>query len=265
MKKIIKIICFVFVFCFVLLPTYSIASAAVIVTDGFDNGAKRIISPFYTLSHVLTPNGSEVPAYYDLCNLAKPSSRLLNAEVEIEYPNAVRIKEPSGKYNGHSYAWHSQEEGNLYWINDPSAYYMDGSYYQVEYPAVGDIVCYFDITGENIHSGIVVDKTSETMFDVDSIVVESKWGIYGVYRHKVDECPYMQNHGEGMVVVKYYRRHSQCDYYYKCIEVNGTNCVGSCFCGRSILMCCDTDNCTTDPLHKQVLWIGVNDLIHKNK
>ena len=54
----------------------------------------------------------------------------------------------------------------MYWINDPSAYYMDGSYYQVEYPAVGDIVCYFDITGENIHSGIVVDKTSET-FPVD--------------------------------------------------------------------------------------------------
>lgn len=75
-------------------------------------------------------------------------------------------------------------------MNDPSAYYTDGSYIQVSTPHKNDRICYFDRLGTNIHSGIITEIYSGSSNGVcggsDLVKVISKWGELGLYEHRGD-------------------------------------------------------------------------------
>lgn len=100
--------------------------------------------------------------------------------VSSNYPGATYIATPTKKYNCHSYAWYSQSTSNNYWMNDPSKYMSDSSY-KKDGIKVGNIIYY---TGE--HSGVV----SNVKVGYTGCYVKSKWGMYGLYNHFYNQCPY---------------------------------------------------------------------------
>ena len=145
------------------------------------------------------------------------------------YPQAQRLYSASARFNCHSYAWYSQQcSNNIYWMNNPENYILDQTYYAVDTPRPGDIICYYDDNGtidyidddENLHSGIVVtyDSTITPSSLIggapNQVVVRSKWGAAGLYEHNGDYCPYVYipsidlNASGKADYVKYYRPRS---------------------------------------------------------
>ncbi len=181
-----------------------------------------------------------------------------NTESDSFSTTDVRLYTATAYFNCHSYAWHSQDtEENHYWMPSPVLYYTDGSYYEVSTPAVGDIICYFDDNGtsnnttddNNIHSGIVVtvisNATSNNLCgNSNTVIVESKWGNAGLYRHNGYECPYTDllldfytdvDPGDIAEYVKYYRRSGHTHSFTTYNDTGRTDfheCI--CTCGMTI-------------------------------
>ena len=185
---------------------------------------------------VTTPNGSAVKVYKINTDLSSSKINEYNQVGDSLFPYATRISTATRKYNCHSYAWYSSSTSNSYWMDDPSAYYKDGSYVEVTTPKSGDIICYFDDNGTpnnfsddiNIHSGIVLSYDSSISPNgvcgtSNQVVVRSKWGAYGLYEHNGDYCPYVSKYSDSSIdpaeYVKYYRRHpghNYIDHYCVC-------------------------------------------------
>lgn len=187
----------------------------------------------YTSTYVYTPNGTQVYAKHYEEELPNDIILVLLSEISYNYPYATRLDMPTQMYNCHSYAWYQSSTTNQLWIPDPSAYITDGSYYEVTQPAAGDIICYYTSSGENIHSGVIVEVETP-IEDLSSITVESKWAEAGLYRHTADYCPYSPEHNSDVEYVKYYR-HAKHTYNQECVYVNTRNHKTYCLCGQYTL------------------------------
>ena len=103
---------------------------------------------------VYTPRDGHVYAEYNrVPELSSLAIAIAKAQDAASYPEAIYLSPATVKYNCHSYAWYWPAVGNLYWINDPSPYWEDGSYIRTYDPEIGDIV-YF--AGADDHSGIIM-------------------------------------------------------------------------------------------------------------
>ncbi len=129
-----------------------------------------------------TPNGTLV---YSIYNGSEPYSQTeLNAidyDTATNYPNATRIRNATGKYNCHSYAWFDQHAYNSRWMPDPSVYWTDGSYtsstnHFTNYKAV------FWYNSALKHSAIIYNGSTNTLI--------SKWGSAGLFIHTLSDSPY---------------------------------------------------------------------------
>ena len=143
----------------------------------------------YKISSLKTPKGSKVITWKYTDELSKEYKQELIKFAKEKYPNAKKLREPTLKYNCHSYAWHGTSKKNTHWINDPSKYWTDKSYSQYA-SSNGSIpnkvtnnskVVYWD-GNKPIHSGIVHSSTK----------IRSKWGMGGLYEHNPKDCPYPQ-------------------------------------------------------------------------
>lgn len=189
----------------------------------------------YLEGYVFTPNGTDVALTFDdyILDLSlypnknvvrsedvftdDDKASMINYVANMGFVGIELIGEANSAYNCHSYAWYSQDiDNNNIWIKFPYDYYSteDGSYMEVTTPRVGDIIVYFDtdeliVRKEAIHSGIVVGFSGEAVNnnceDANTVIVESKWGSFPLYRHKGDECPYTSNYGGTADEVRYYR------------------------------------------------------------
>ena len=178
MKKIIIFKIFILVgFCVFLLKYsvnvesygkyYDVSSIKEIIVSRDGNGSFLINNNDvinFDITNVTTPNGSSIEVFHTLNDMSSDSISGCNDYYDNLYEDATRLYSASARYNCHSYAWYSQNTStNVYWMNDPSDYYNDYSYDEVNIPRPGDIVCYYDNNGtqsdysddENIHSGIV--------------------------------------------------------------------------------------------------------------
>lgn len=154
-----------------------------------------------TASIVQTPNGTVLKeGWYDDYYITTSSGfsddeiYYLDLEMARLYPNAIRRKSATKRYNCHSYAWHDQSPENNVWLINPFPYMTDGSYLNAGSAAAGRRVFYRN-TGSEVgtdgktlgdHSGIVKSVGS-------TIMVTSKWGEYGLYEHTIYDCPYAGN------------------------------------------------------------------------
>ena len=113
--------------------------------------------------------------------------------------NVSGIRVGSCKYNCHSYAWHSQSVNNIYWINDPTGYTTSGNYTYVYGGNVSSNILYSGVhmndkifyqapSTANMHSAIFIDNPYSGT-PLAQALVESKWGIYGVFHHRLTEVP----------------------------------------------------------------------------
>lgn len=148
---------------------------------------------------IYTPNRTPVYATRVLSELTAAQVKQLNDLATEQCPNAIKLREPTAKYNCHSYAWYSRTTDNVIYIEAPEQkkYWTDGSYRLIATGYNGAIPssvvsyndCKVDYTDDD-HSAV---KTSSTKFT-------SKWGPGGLYEHLPHDCPYEST------TLKYYRR-----------------------------------------------------------
>jgi hypothetical protein len=152
------------------------------------SGLEPVATPFGFMSSgiVLTPMRSSVPVI-EMDEMSNEEKVSADAYMTSRYPNAVKLRTASNKYNCHSYAWYNTSAANTWWMNDPKLYMTDGSYTRLstKYPTASGQKIYYPTPG-NEHSGIVT--TASTNFN--SVQVTSKWGFYGLYKHGAADCPY---------------------------------------------------------------------------
>lgn len=183
-------------------------------------------------TYVYTPNNTQVSVIAFSEDLSTTDIEYLNVNFDNLFLNATRLSTSTRYYNCHSYAWYKSMTTNPYWMNDPSAYYTDESYYEVSQPQAGDIICYYDSSNSILHSGAIISIDS-TINGLSSIIEESKWGSCGLYRHRADYCPYMPNYGGDTAYVKYYR-HTRHTYNQECEYYNNSYHKTYCLCGDYI-------------------------------
>ena len=161
-----------------------------------------------TSVYVYTPNNTAVPCYTNVTTLTEDDINDIISDTTL-YQNITIVGNYTSNYNCHSYAWHSRSTSNDKWMNDPIAYFTDGSYFEST-GQVGDIVVYFNIYNEPIHSGVVIARQSGTQDNtfgvLNLLTIRSKWGKGYLIEHNGLNCPYV---GEGFSsfvtsYVKYY-------------------------------------------------------------
>ncbi len=139
-----------------------------------------------TITYVYTPKGTAVAAYL---NSSEPLSFWQRMKITLQYtaayPNAELLALASGKYNCHSYAWYQQSTSNDKWINDPSAYWKDGSYKRTSVAAANRKMTYFSNSNNALQHSAVINSVSGS-----TITVTSKWGQCGLYKHNATYSPY---------------------------------------------------------------------------
>lgn len=135
---------------------------------------------------IYTPKGTAVSAFRILQEMTSSQIQECNNYVGETYPHAERLRDATSMYNCHSYAWYNQSTSNTIWIDQPEQqkFWTDGSYCCVASSrnTVSSSAAYFSKIRyvNDDHSAI---KTTQND-------VASKWGPYGLYRHKPDDCPY---------------------------------------------------------------------------
>lgn len=141
----------------------------------------------YTASHVYTPNGSEVDTIYnytwDDFDMTQAHAELLNSVYLSAYSSATLGSGVNSAYNCHSFAWYSQLPTNKHWMPTPVRYFTDMSYTMTSSHTVGNRITYTTSTDYD-HSGIIYSMSGSTP------VIKSKWGVFGVFIHNYNDCPY---------------------------------------------------------------------------
>ena len=182
---------------------------------------------------IRTPMGESVEAYNTACMELWYCSdgyyRTYEGRLYVDIPSAYittlnnsnydtyglqPIANPTVKYNCHSYAWYSQSTSNPYWVNDPTPFLTDGSYYVVNKTnaGVGDRVVYYNSVNGTYsqpnHSAVITSYTN-TSNSQREFTLKSKWGMSGLYQHSLTNCPYYYYHGENYTSIydtRFYRR-----------------------------------------------------------
>lgn len=140
---------------------------------------------------VYTPNGSAVSVFNYTPELTSAEKSELSNWVRSNYPNASEKSGATRNYNCHSYAWYSQNvQSNKWWMNSPSKYMSDGSYYKESVAKVGQRI-YYGASG-NEHSGIV----SALGRGGYNSYITSKWGQMPLVYHFYTDCPYWTNNND---------------------------------------------------------------------
>lgn len=145
-----------------------------------------IASPNTQIYSITTPNGSFVNYAYLVTGEFNPTEIInANAYMDTTYPNAIRQRSATGKYNCHSYAWYSTSTSNNIWIGYNVYYISDGSYSLV---AMGNRLT----IPSQAPIGSKVDFSSDghSAIKYSSSKLISKWGDYGLYIHSPNHCPY---------------------------------------------------------------------------
>ena len=156
-------------------------------------------------ANVKTPKGHNVNVIFHYSEpLSKDEIAYRNKEVKECYPKVFKLREPTGKYNCHSYAWYSQDKSNNAWMNDPHMYWIDGSYVSSNIQKDSRVVYSRRYNNKGVmvrkveHSAIVIKRVSgPTRFPknyIDLVTVDSKWGDWGLYRHNGADCPYIKDY-----------------------------------------------------------------------
>lgn len=124
----------------------------------------------------------------------------------------TRIHDADISYNCHSYAWYRTDNSNSIWIAPGKIKNLP---YEKEDDMIiprtatlienddrtTDIVVYYNHLGKILHSAVIVE------IDGDNIIVQSKWGKAGVYRHAVDTVPREYIGADGVLRYETYRYH----------------------------------------------------------
>ena len=148
---------------------------------------QRVSGRIYDI--VYTPKGTSVLVYSDTPDMDDDLRDFIRNDVRIKFPLAVEDGKPTIFYNCHSYAWFWSNKLNPYWMDNPEAYWFDGSYSShtdKRNALVNDKTVYRD-NGSVKHSAIIKSIKVDGLHRI--FTVQSKWGEGGLYTHPELHCP----------------------------------------------------------------------------
>lgn len=132
-------------------------------------------------SSVKTPNGTVVPVIIRReKDFSAAEKSAIRAQILSNYPGSRVVGDATIRYNCHAFAWANSRS---VWMNNPSAYWDDGSYRLVttNSPSTVGQKAYYPGSGRE-HSGNVVRMNGNQ--------IRSKWGGQCLVEHSVGNCPY---------------------------------------------------------------------------
>ena len=118
-------------------------------------------------------------------------SELANSYLSM-YSSTEKLRDIDSTYNCHSFAWFCQEASNHVVIENPYPYISDSSYLSGS-AKINSIILYenqnYAVGNENryVHSARVYSLSSGST----PTVVISKWDCNCLFRHEVNDCPYV--------------------------------------------------------------------------
>ena len=130
--------------------------------------------------------GGEASSWTAKGSLPYSKAAVIDQAIDNSFNSAIRISEPNASFNAHSYAWSGgRTDGG--WLEDPLPLMLDASVTVAASPQPGDVIVYL-AHSENggdipVHSALVREQLGET------IIVESKLGQCGIYRHALNDVP----------------------------------------------------------------------------
>ncbi len=133
-------------------------------------------------TQAMTDSGKVVTLFHFKMHSSAAEIKQFIASNEKDLTQIIRMAEPNSASNCHGWVF----TGGQYGIRDPDVprILIDNAYAEVAAPREGDLAIYMQ--GEKItHSGIVriVEQHAP-------LLVESKWGPFGVYLHGVKQQPF---------------------------------------------------------------------------
>lgn len=180
------------------------------------NNTTNMYGPFgiiYTFATRITfIGGQTVNAYAASREYTAEEQTEMDAQANFSNLSITLLAPSDVSYNCHSYAWYRMNTNNPYWVGLRSIgddgfilgdeMFVPSSATIVDTPQVMDIAVYYDQNNRILHSAVIVD------LDSDSVVVQSKWGAYGLYRHPLDTVPQDYTGSDGVLRIKFYRYHN---------------------------------------------------------
>lgn len=116
----------------------------------------------------------------------------INQQQQSQFPNVVKLGEPTSSYNCHNYAFVKSEGGAEFWLNDPGddAFWNDGSYVATTNTSQANL----KVSYQGDHTAVTTSTSNQAI---------SKWGAWGLYRHNITDVPipYLPNNP-----LTYYKR-----------------------------------------------------------
>jgi hypothetical protein len=134
------------------------------------------------LTQAVTDAGQAVGLFHFKMHSSATQIEQFIASNEKDLTQIIRLVEPNSASNCHGWVF----TGGKYGVRDPEVarILVDNGYEEVAAPRQGDLAIY--ISGDKFtHSGIVRIADQHT-----PILVESKWGPFGVYLHGVEQQPF---------------------------------------------------------------------------
>lgn len=126
-----------------------------------------------------TPNCTSISGYSTYpAPLTQAQINSINSQQQSQFPNAVKLEEPTSAYNCHNYAWVKSTGGSTFWLNTPGddAFWNDGSYTATSYIGQAD----YRVSYQGDHSAVTTSVMNQCI---------SKWGSWGLYRHNTTYVP----------------------------------------------------------------------------
>lgn len=137
--------------------------------------------------------------HYDRSEMTAGDRTEINEYVRDAY-GLEPLRQPTTKYNCHSYAWYNRSSSNLWWIDWPDDF-MEDDYYEENTGIIksGNIAVYrmSASSTEYLHSAVVTNVGSGSGSN-PPITVTSKWGNWGLYSHMLYNCP--ADYGRNMLL-----------------------------------------------------------------
>lgn len=129
---------------------------------------------------VYTPRYSRVQVFSRTDELTPAQAAQIRQYTLASFPSARIIGDPTTRQNCHSWAWQARVSWS--WMNDPSAYWRDGSYRQVSLSNLryGTRVTYSNMFGTRLQ---------HSAFARDFFWYYSKWGAWCYMLHRPLDVP----------------------------------------------------------------------------
>lgn len=187
---------------------------------------KKVSSDMIYSNRYYCENGFRyILMYNEGIDIDEQNAQFIATDLQCENLAIEKLGSFTNSYNCHYYAFFLSNEyrANIlinpnpndpnppkFWLEDPSNFILSGdrAVYQSTNRFNADIVVYFDVYGDPIHSAKVIKAmngvSNNVCQDLNLIEVESKWGLQGLFHHYGDSCPYVFAYGGTTSSIVYY-------------------------------------------------------------